>query len=188
MAEDVAYVAYPDIERAACTILSRAAIKHPILAAWVSEVCGNPTFATPLDEYGVDLCVDTWDDHARAYLATPAIAYWKGRGFAVPGGPKWTLHAALRERLAYPPDESTWGHWALSWLSADLDAAASALATKVVLFRRDGRPAGDQEHRLHGFGGAMSLVVTSLAAAVAEYHRGVVDAYEMALSRQRGEG
>lgn len=58
-----------------------------------------------------------------------------------------------------------------------LDEAALRLAGQIVKYRNDGRPDGDVSHDIMGMGTPVMTVMSSLAAAVAEYVEQIADAW-----------
>lgn len=163
----------PDIERAALTILSRRLPGHPLAGAYVEALCADPG-----EQRSFDVFIDTQP-------GLPGDAQLDQAGF----GPR----AAV---LAWDtPNGDAGGNgglylWGdteqpspLRWARVDarfcarLDAEALRLAAAVVAFRRAGRPAGDQVAPLGT--ATAGYLVTSLAAAVAEYVDGLVLAYAL---------
>jgi len=163
----------PDIERATCQILHDDArlITHPVLRAYVEALLIDPAFA------------DSFDAGAgRAWTpSAEVVAYAAGEGFPLPERGAWGSQFAD----SWGPDY--YGDAHADQLKRDRDLMIGRLAYAVGRYRRDGRPGGDQMHALHGVGGPVALVTSSLAAAVADYHRALTEHYadELAILRRR---
>lgn len=163
----------PEIERAAATILARTRAIHPVIAAWVGRIVADPGYAETLDDF--------WP------AADTAMPERLVDGDAVPQQPvrgrygRDTWCALVYDRKLFrpaaddEPETARIGRVAIS----DADAAIYSLASHVVTFRGDGRPAGDQQHAL-GYG---LTLTTSLAAAVAEFAYAYADAWRQASAK-----
>jgi len=163
----------PDIERAACQILRDDArlITHPVLRAYVEVLLIDLAFADSFDAGAGS----AWTPSAEV------VAYAAGEGFPLPERGKWGEQFAT----SWGPDY--YGDDGKRQAQRDRDAIIAQLAYAVRTYRRDGRPNGDQTHALHGVGGPVALVTSSLAAAVADYHRALTSHYadELAILRRR---
>lgn len=163
----------PDIERAACQILADDAhlITHPVLRAYVEALLINPAFADRFDAGAGS----AWTPSAEV------VVYANGEGFPLPGRGKWG------EQFATSWGPNYYGDTDADQLKRDRDIMIGQFAYAIGAYRRDGRPDGDQTQALHGIGGPVALVTSSLAAAVADYHRALTSHYadELAILRRR---
>lgn len=160
-------VQIPDIERAAATILGRVRrdINHPVVAAWVARIIADPDYTDMLDafwpaaEQPMPTMVTNEDDPSvTSYVPRVPV-----RG--VYGEDNWG--DLIQNGWAYPRlPEGAPRTEDITWLVLTQDLRAVYwLATSLVLWRRSGRPAGDQTSHFHdGF-----TLTTSLAAAVADF-------------------
>lgn len=151
---------YPEIERAANSILAASRPSHPLLAAWVEVVATDPNEQRRLVEFIATRPSDIEQAVALGWpvgnLAERMIDY----------------DAHPREKYRTPADYQ---------LARREDQAVYLLATAVTRFRRDGRPSGDVTSDVSG----VALLTTSLAAAVAEYVENIKSAWGIALSEAR---
>lgn len=150
---------YPDIERCANSLLAQATVYHPALAAWVKRVTNEPDFTTYLSEFEIP---------ARA------IQQCASGGFSL-RTTYHTLSYLITDHKAHPNHVDAGARSAAFARSSD--EAILSLAGAVVLFRREGRPAGEQDRALRGLGGELAIERTSLAAAVVAFHDKMVGAY-----------
>jgi len=162
-----------DIERATCQILHDDAhlITHPVLRAYIEALLIDPTF------------VDSFDAGAGGAWTPSAevVAYASGEGFPLPERGAWG------EQFATSWGPNYYGDTDANQFKRDQDIMIGQLAYAIGKYRRDGRPDGDQTRALHGIGGPVALVTSSLAAAVADYHRALTEHYadELAILRRR---
>ncbi len=165
----VAYV--PDIERAACQIIADDArlVTHPVLRAYVEALLKDITF-----KEGFDVSAgNAWAPSAEV------VAYAAGEGFSLPADGRWGA------QFADDWGADHYGDTPANQMKRDRDIALARLAYAVASYRREGRPGGDQTHAIHGVGGPVALVTSSLAAAVAEYHATLVGDYADESARLR---
>jgi hypothetical protein len=140
----------------------------------------RPVSATPsdLERVAITLLRD-------AQIELPALAQFVTHvvgDATVTDYPPTDLLDLLRGREAalhlYPVDPAIEGAWPTEWVTDRVvrqDAAAFSLAFAVVQHREEGRPTGDVCRSLgHGTGLA---VITSIGAAIVEYHQRICNAY-----------
>jgi len=158
-----------EIERAACTLLSRTHPHHLGLSAWVQALISDPDEDRSLDRYIWETSVktDRGQEPLRDVCQREEHACWQA---------EWdhnqSAFGAIIDHKAYhAPDTPEWTRIKLK------DEAVLRLADALQSYRRAGRPTGDQHHTVRGMGGPVLRVSTSLAAAVAEYHQRIVNVY-----------
>ena len=140
-----------EIELAALALLIKSRPTHPCLTKWVHALASDPDECRGLDEFSLE----TWDPAELQDMA--AAGFYAPRRFQRYGPDTLTLHLGDGGRS----------------LLAEIDRAAVHLASALVRYRAEGRPAGDQETII-----APDIVITtSLAAAVVEYHQAMVDTW-----------
>lgn len=158
-----------EIERAALTLLLDAWINHPGLHAWVIAMASNPDEFRWLDEYVLDPAstIETGDGTMQLAefcrlreLVTPTKLYdrdncmWSSIQDCEPRGKRET---GIEKNVAWR------------------DRHAFHLAMAIREYREMGRPDGDQTHTIQGMGAPLMNITTSLAAAVVEYHKQIVN-------------
>lgn len=134
---------YPDIERAANTILGQQRATHPILRSYVSVVAADPNETRTLREFAAEPLSDA--------------VQWELTHSRFVSGPDLTQRILDREAQPYRTN-----HYSV-YFNREMDAAILLLAENIALFRAAGRPDGDVER------GRAMRVVTSLAAKLAEF-------------------
>ena len=182
------HITIPDIERVAATLLARGRATHPVLGAWVRRITSDPSYAETLTAFypPVDPAErlperdepDPDDpDDTPSHLPQLPVEGAHGRE-------SWNdLFFDMRAFPRPPADAPDAVH--IDWsATSHADRATYALASAVVSFRRNGRPAGEEAHDL-GFG---LTLTTSLTAAVAEFARDYADAWEEAFARLQRDG
>lgn len=149
-----------EIERAAITLLLNFGAHHPLLDQWITQMARDPDEFRYLDDYARA-------EHADAFQGLAHDAW------AIPGT-TWREHLAgkIMDWKAHPLDDDQ--HRGEQRRANQHDRTTYLLADAVREYRYMGRPDGDQSHLIHGMGGPLLRVTTSLAASLVEYVDSIV--------------
>lgn len=162
-----------EVERVAITLLHNArVVDHPGLSTWVEAMGTNANEMRHLDDYLLetntqinDVDVSWAEALRRAGFIVPTKEFDRDNS-------TWS---AIFDKSVYlnqdDIDEETdyWAEW---------NKIILLLADALRDYRVAGRPSGNQTHKIHGMGGPLLNIQTSLAAAIAEYHQRIVNLYE----------
>lgn len=170
--EPVLHDAPTEIERAALTLLvHEGGPAHTALNMWVNAMASDPNEFRWLDSYVLDPAVTIEDGSGVTYQ----LADWcrRVRGYVTPTKEYDNDNNMGQAIQDYKPTgKQLKGD---EWYQAKRDRAAYNLAMAIREYREMGRPDGDQTHTIMGMGSPLMTVTTSLATAVVEYHKTIVN-------------
>lgn len=165
--EIVAIHAQPtEVERAAFTVMlnenGKPLSDHPALNLWVIAMATDADEVRDLDTY--------------IYETADLRAFCQENGWIAPSdrydSKRSTFLAILNHKpRGARPETAEQERW------RSYEDATLRLADAIRTYRYAGRPDGDQEHTIMGMGAPMARVSTSLAAAIGEYHRQLLNIY-----------
>lgn len=159
-----------EIERAAITLLMDAGAHHPALWSWIQAMAKNPDECRHLGNYTIDESVTVELDGRTMPLAECCRLL----GYVTPMK-EWDRDNDIAAAIQ---DKEPKGRKPETKIERDMarrDRIIYHLAMQVAFYRDEGRPDGDQSHDIMGLGGPVARITTSLAAAVVEYHKAMID-------------
>lgn len=159
-----------EIERAAITMLVDAQVNHPALWSWIQAMAKDPDECRHLGNYIIDESVTIEFDGRTMPLAECC----RSMGYVTPTK-QWDRDNDIAAAIQ---DKEPKGKKPETKIERDMarrDRIIYHLAMAVAMYRDDARPTGDQSHNIMGLGGPIARITTSLAAAVVEYHKAMVN-------------
>lgn len=159
-----------EIERAVITLLIGADAHHPALWSWIQAMATDINECRHLGNYTADESVTIEYDGRTMPLAECCRLL----GYVTPTK-QWDrdndIASAIQEKApkGIKPDSK------IERNLARRDKYIFELAFQLARYRDEGRPDGDQSHDIYGMGGPLVRITTSLAAAVVEYHKAMIN-------------
>lgn len=166
------HTAPTEVERAAITLLFQyhSGLRHPALRAWVKALGTDPEERRHVDQFFCDnqnTAVEDWMG------GVTLRALCEEMGFTLPRC-RWEYDWRDGIFSALVRNNVDLEAYAGDYYLMSVDEAVLILANAVRNYRVNGRPDGDQGHTIMGMGAPLMRVETSLAAAIAEFHQGIV--------------